>query len=126
MRRMHTSKESGTHHDELIRVLQEEGLYVYTHNEATLEMIENCIRAEFPVFVHFIEPDGEEEHYAVVVGFTKERIYLNDPWNGSGFSVHRDEFDERWHHNQTGRYRRWLLTVSKYPAFPHTHFEPLV
>ena len=123
MHRMHVSKEEGTHHDELVRVLREENLHVYVDNESSLQVIEHLIKAEFPVLVHFIEPTANEGHYAVVVGFSDSRIYLNDPWSGSGFSMSRDDFYSRWH-NENHKYKRWLLVASPEIAFPSYHHPP--
>lgn len=66
-----------------------------------------------PVIVDYTEPTSNEGHYAVVIGFNKKRIILNDPWNGKDFSLPYKEFERRWiDHN--GRWsNRWYLVLSK-------------
>src|SRR3990167_8236387 len=92
------------------------------HN-ATLESLESLLKLKLPALVHYIEPEGDAGHYAVVVGMSAERIYLNDPWHGSGFSFTREEFETRWHDGR-GIHTRWLLVASSEPILTDLHLSP--
>lgn len=125
-RRLHTSNKAerdGTSHSELIRVLREEGLNVYVDNEASFGTLEAILKIGVPALVHYIEPEGDVGHYAVAVGIDTQRVYLNDPWHGSGFSLLREEFLDRWHDGK-GVFTRWLLAASPEPIFSGAHYSP--
>lgn len=125
-RRMHTKsavKGESTKHAGLIRALRAAGLYVYVDNNSSLKMVEVLLTIELPVLVHYLEPEAELGHYAVIVGTSKERIYLNDPWYGNGFSLSREEFLLRWR-GELNTSSRWLLAASPEPIFSGAHYAP--
>lgn len=109
--RPNRSETEDTYPDELIRVLKEEGLQVYTKNESSLEEVEGFLKKELPVLVYFIEPSENVGHYAIIIGLSDTHVYLNDPWNGEGFSLTREDFSTRWH-NEKNTFQRWLLVAS--------------
>lgn len=125
-RRMHTKnsvKGESTKHAGLIRALRGAGLYVYVDNNASLKTVEALLTIELPVLVHYLEPEAALGHYAIIVGASKERIYLNDPWYGSGFSLLREEFLSRWR-GELNTSLRWLLVASPEPIFSGAHYAP--
>ncbi|MBI1999438.1 MAG: C39 family peptidase [Parcubacteria group bacterium] len=113
-RSLRTSKRDGTTHDELVREARRDGFYCYTNGDSTLFEIKHFISLGLPVVVDFIEPDGEEEHYAVVVGYKDGDIILNDPWNGENFKLPEEEFARRWHYAQS-IHKRWIMVLSSEP-----------
>lgn len=121
--RLRTTGVDGTQHVNLVRVLQEEGLHVYVDHSASLESVESLLKIGLPVLIHYIEPEENLGHYAVVVGITEDRLYFNDPWHGSGFSLSREEFSDRWC-DGFGIHTQWLLVASKTPLLPDLHFDP--
>jgi len=125
-RKLHTTDtpdRESTRHAEIIRVLREEGLHVYVDNESSFKTLEALLKLKLPVLVHYSEPEAGMGHYAVVVGVGGGRIYLNDPWYGSGYSLSREDFLDHWH-DERGVFTRWLLTASKEPIFSGAHYSP--
>src|SRR3989344_4539551 len=92
-----TKKDTGTHHNAMIDLARTEGFYVYVNNESSLDEVASLVKKNVPVIVHFIEPDNDEGHYAVIIDVKKDHIILDDPWNGEKFKMVIDDFEERWH-----------------------------
>jgi predicted double-glycine peptidase len=112
MKLLHTDQTYGTHHQAIIEVLTEQGLYCYVKTDGTLEDVLGFLDRELPVLVHYIEPDGNEHHYSVAIGYDTTHLTLNDPWNGEAFKLALDAFVERWHDNQND-FPRWYLVASR-------------
>ncbi len=113
MDRLHTDRLYGTHHRALLEVFAHEGLYTYVNESALLDELRFFIHERMlPCLVHYIEPDADEGHYAVVVGVDYRHVTLNDPWNGPAFLLTVHEFESRWH-NERNEFSHWFLTASK-------------
>jgi len=107
-----TNEIIGTDHHNMIEVARLGGFYCYVNDTSSLLEVESFIDRGFPVIVDFVEPVTEEAHYAVVVGFSKGSIVLNDPANGKDFKLSEDDFSLRWHDGTT-RSVRWMMVLSK-------------
>ncbi|MFA6408398.1 MAG: peptidase C39 family protein [Candidatus Paceibacterota bacterium] len=107
-----THPERGTSTDDMRLAVIEHGLFYSEKKEASLEDIRSFIARDIPVIVDFIEPEDEDRHFAVVVGIDTERITLNDPWHGEGFTMPVDDFEKRWG-SPKNRYPKWLMAISR-------------
>ena len=108
------TKKSGTSHNNMIKVSLKEGFYCYVHNDSSLNQLKHFIDLGLPVIVNFTEPDGNEGHYAVVIGHNNRKIIMHDPWNGSHFKLKEKDFEKRWYdYHKKHKYTRWLLVLSK-------------
>lgn len=111
---LETTHEAGTRHGKLIEVAGTFGFFCYVNNDSSVEEIRMFLERGVPPLVHFTEPDGEEGHYAVVVGSRAGGLLLHDPWNGPEFEIGEQEFIGRWRDSQEGStYRRWLMALAK-------------
>ncbi|MEK6873468.1 MAG: cysteine peptidase family C39 domain-containing protein [Nanoarchaeota archaeon] len=112
--KMAKTKKSGTSHVNMIKVASKEGFYCYVHNHSSINQIKHFIDLNLPVIVNYIEPKSEEGHYAVVVGYKRNKIILDDPWNGKNFKLSVKEFKKRWYdYHKKHKYSRWILVISK-------------
>jgi len=104
------NKRIGTKHGALIKVARKKGFYCYIHKKANLHQLRNFIDQGFPVIVNYIEPESNEKHYSVVIGYNKKKIIMNDPWIGKNFKIKDKEFEKRWHgeHN-----KKWIMIISR-------------
>ncbi|MBI2577885.1 MAG: C39 family peptidase [Candidatus Wildermuthbacteria bacterium] len=109
---MDTSSKDGTNHKALIRAATKNGLYCYVNNESTLHEIKHFLCRDVPVLVHFIDPSGDDGHYAVAAGYKNGELILNDPWNGKGFRLSEMDFMARWH-DPKNIYKNWVMAISK-------------
>ncbi|MEM3113400.1 MAG: cysteine peptidase family C39 domain-containing protein [Candidatus Pacearchaeota archaeon] len=108
------TKKSGTSHRNMIKVSRRHGFYCYVHNDASLNQVRHFIDLKLPVIVNFTEPDGNEGHYAVVIGYKHGKIIMNDPWNGKNFKMNSSEFKRRWYdYHKHHKYTNWLLVLSR-------------
>ncbi|VVB80060.1 Peptidase C39 family protein [uncultured archaeon] len=108
------TKKDGTTHEEMIKVARREGFYCYVHNNSTIEEIKHFIKQGLPVIINYKEPSSEEGHYAVISGYKKSRLILNDPWNGNNFKIKEKEFLRRWHdYHKKHEYKNWILVLSR-------------
>ncbi len=106
--------KSGTSHNNMIKVSRKQGFYCYVHNDSSLNQLEHFIDLNLPVIVNFTEPDGNEGHYAVVIGHNNRNIIMHDPWNGKNFKLNEKDFEKRWYdYHKHHKYTRWLLVLSK-------------
>jgi len=66
-----TNEKVGTKHNALIKEARKNKFYCFVHENSSLNNLKYFIEKGFPVIVHYIEPSGNIEHYAVVIGFNK-------------------------------------------------------
>jgi predicted double-glycine peptidase len=111
MHTLHTNHSYGTHHQPLIKLFTDHGLYCYTNNESELEELATHIEAGCPSIVHYLEPEADEGHYAVVTGVSESAVILHDPWHGPHFHLPRADFLSRWH-DEREDFPRWYCAVS--------------
>lgn len=93
------------------------------NNKSGLGEVIYFISLGLPVIVHFIEPDGDEPHYAVVTGYQQGKVMLNDPWNGKDFKIDKKKFQERWH-DERKRFHNWIMVVDKEPFDIGKQYKP--
>jgi ABC-type bacteriocin/lantibiotic exporter with double-glycine peptidase domain len=110
-RLMHTNKAVGTDRRYMIRAATRAGLYCYVNVNASLRELKRLLDDGTPVIVRFVEPSGNEDHYAVACGYAPEKIVLNDPWNGREFVMSERTFVRRWH-DKDGSHAGWLMALS--------------
>ena len=111
-----TSPQLGTPQERMARVAREYGFGYLIKQGATLEDISLYLHEKLPVIVNFIEPDGNEGHYGLVVGKHGGNLFIHDPWNGPNFKMNADDFLRRWRSEHGGRWRSILELV-------RTHFS---
>jgi ABC-type bacteriocin/lantibiotic exporter with double-glycine peptidase domain len=100
--------ENGTTKKNLVKLFRKYDFIVKIRRYRDIERIKRALLKSRPVIVNFIEPSNEEGHFAVVVGFDKKNILLNDPWNGPYFKIEKKEFLERWKKRNC-----WMIIVKK-------------
>ena len=82
-----TNKKRGTNHEHLIKKALKEGFYCYVHDNSSISQIKHFIEIGLPVIVHYIEPSSNDGHYSVVVGCKRNKLIMNDPWNGKNYKI---------------------------------------
>lgn len=103
----------GTKPEKLIEVATDYGFYAYENLHSTVAEIEYLLNMDAPVIVNYTEPSEERDHYAVAVGYDKNKLFLNDPWNGKNFKLTKKEFLSRWFDADANPPRyRWLVGIS--------------
>ncbi len=108
------TNRNGTTHQNLISTARKNGFHCYVHENSSLNEIKHFVQLGLPVIVNYIEPSTEEGHYALVVGYTKKSLIMNDSWNGKRFKISQKDFMERWEdHFQKNHYKRWIIVISK-------------
>jgi len=115
--------EDGASHEEMIKLANNEGFFVYADNESTFDEIRYFIGLKKPVIVNFIEPSNDEGHYAVVKEVTDHSIILNDPWNGENFKMTQKDFENRWS-SEDAKNKRWIMALSKEEFVLGKQFKP--
>lgn len=116
---LHTSPETGTYPDDIVRVALILGFKAEVKENLTLEELEQATAQGNPVIVlsqawrsrqdsaASPEEDWQNGHYVVVLAVDKDYVYYEDPYvrMGKGF-VPRATFDEHWHHVMGGDLER--------------------
>lgn len=110
-RQAESSPERGTDNSAMIRVATEAGFYVYVNDGSTLHEIKHFLEQGLPVIVNFIEPSDNEAHFAVVVGFNRKSLLLNDPSNGRKIRISHKEFLNRWY-GMHKIHKKWIMVLS--------------
>ncbi|MDD5547322.1 MAG: C39 family peptidase [Candidatus Pacebacteria bacterium] len=108
----HTRSRHGTYRRHMAEAARKNGFFCFIKSGSSLKDIEKFIRLKFPIIVYFIEPADNIEHYAVIIGLDKNKIIMNDPWNGKGFKMNKMEFLSRWK-SENGRINKWMMVASK-------------
>lgn len=105
-----TSIDHGTRNKNIIDILNKYGILCEAKNNSKIEDIFQYLEEGKPVIVNYIEPNNNEGHYSIVIGYTEDRIILNDPWNGQAFTLDIEKFKQRWRDGEN-KYPNWLLVV---------------
>lgn len=109
---MKTNPFIGTDSKEIIRYAKRSGLKAFEKIGSTIRDIQRKIDRDIPVVVNFIEFRNNESHYAVVVGYAKGYIILNDPDIGANVVWNNEVFKKRWYgFTKSGRRRNKLIIV---------------
>ena len=112
VRHLKPSVRTGIAARNMIRFAKAQGFHCYTKYNATLRDIKHFLKIKLPVIVGFIEPLGNEGHYAVVTRIKENNIILHDPWNGKDFVMSISAFRKRWFDYDPHR-PRWMMVISK-------------
>jgi len=107
-----TNLKTGTSHRGMINAIKINGFQYQTIKGSDFNKISVFLKKHLPIIVNFIEPSHNEGHYAIVVGITKTKIILNDPWNGNNFVMSRNIFFKRWHDSKNTA-KKWMLILYK-------------
>lgn len=108
----HADEIDGTKHKWMIETALREGFYCYAQSHSSINEIKHFLSRALPVIVDYTEPSGNIGHYALVVGYGRGKIILNDPWNGKNFPLSEKDFIDRWHDDLT-KSQGWLMVISK-------------
>lgn len=107
----HARPQGGTENHWIADALRAHGLTTAVRENASIDDLRDAITARKPAIVNYINPENGLGHFAVVVGVDADRVILNDPRNGAGFELPREEFLAAWHSGD-GRHTRWMCTAS--------------
>lgn len=110
MELLHTTPETGTYPEDIVRVARKLGFEADVRENLTLDDVKNSTENGYPVIVlgqawksreesdKAFSEDWEDGHYTVVLDVDPDYVYFEDPYlrMGKGF-VPRQAFEERWH-----------------------------
>lgn len=110
MELLHTTPETGTYPEDIVRTAKELGFEADVRENLTIEDLEKSTKKGIPVIVlgqawrsrdeakNAVAEDWEDGHYAVILAVDKDYVYFEDPFvrMGKGF-VPRQTFEELWH-----------------------------
>ncbi|MEK7612185.1 MAG: C39 family peptidase [Patescibacteria group bacterium] len=101
----------GTLNKDLVHTAMKYGLHCYAKENATIEEIQFFLHKNIPIVVSYINPDGEEGHFAIITDISSDIITMNDPWNGKDTEISVENFLPRWRNGfEPGE--RWMMAVS--------------
>jgi len=93
---------------EMKRYLEDQGFAAYTLHGQIAD-VEQQVGKGRPVIVSLKKKDSSPLHFAVVTGWTKDHVLLNDPTHKGTTRMKRADFEKQWN-----RADSWLLlAVSK-------------
>jgi predicted double-glycine peptidase len=132
--------EAGTRVDSIVAVARRYGLQADARVGLTLDDLESgvsrgdvvivALQAWATRMVSDWRTDWEDGHYVVVVGLSRDRVYVMDPSVRTGYGyLTRDQFVQRWHDYDLDRGRRIIFErlgivirggarLARYPAEP--------
>ncbi len=113
-RKLGTNSRYGTPHKNVVKYFVKNKFHCYVNNHSTIHEIKHFLEMKLPVIVNYIEPSENEIHYAIVKGYGKNGIILNDPWNGSNLKMTEEFFISRWlDYIKHYSYHQGIIVVSK-------------
>lgn len=112
---LHTTPETGTYPDDIVRVALILGFKAEVKENLTLDEVEAATAQGIPVIVlsqawrsqrdsaASVEEDWQNGHYVVVLSVDEDYVYFEDPYvrMGKGF-MPRESFEQHWHHAMGG------------------------
>jgi predicted double-glycine peptidase len=110
MKLLHTTPESGTYPEDLVKVARELGFEADVKENLTIDDVAESTKMGNPVIIlgqawrsreeseKSVAHDWEDGHYVVILAVDKEYVYFEDPYvrMGKGFTP-RQTFEEHWH-----------------------------
>jgi predicted double-glycine peptidase len=110
MELLHTTPETGTYPEDIVRTARELGFEAEVKENLTIEDLEKSTKKGNPVIVlgqawisrdeanKAVAEDWEDGHYVVILAVDKDYVYFEDPFirMGKGF-LPRQTFEEQWH-----------------------------
>ena len=125
IKRLGASPEDGVPPKDLVRWFRNRRFRIKQHHKANLKTLEAHLTEGWPVIVayqdHAVRPSEvdyttswDHGHYAVVVGFDEEKIYLADPSSlKTKRGLVKEDFLGRWRDITTGGtiYHRWMVAI---------------
>jgi predicted double-glycine peptidase len=110
MKLLHTTPETGTYPEDIVRVAHDLGFEAEVKENLTIDDVEESTKKGNPVIVlgqawrsreesnKAVADDWEDGHYVVILTVDKEYVYFEDPFvrMGKGF-LPRQTFEEQWH-----------------------------
>lgn len=124
---MRTNERVGTDTRYMIRAATRAGFYCYVNDDSSSEEIKWFLMMRLPVIIRYIEPSENQDHYSVVVGYSKAGLTLHDPWNGRNTVLTSRSLRSRWR-DHTGAHNRWMMVLAMEDFRlgrqyrPHRHF----
>ena len=96
----------------------------YREGEMTFDDLKKYIDKKIPVIIAIQawpkekvnwKTEWSTGHYVVVVGYSKNRIYFEDPYSERRTFLYYSELEERWHHNDAERNKlsHWGMALSR-------------
>lgn len=114
------TKESGTSHTGLIKVIENLGLKQESKYNASIDDIIKKINEGLPVIVHYFLPERNDEHYSVVLGYNKANLFILNVLYGKEIKYSKAEFEKNWFcklYEDKGK--RWMMAVSNKPSLTY-------
>ncbi len=106
MKMVGTNKSYGTHPEGIKKAAKEFGLK-YKEGKMNIKMLKKYIDRKIPVIIAIQawsrdeDPDWENDwkdgHYVIPIGYTKKRIYFEDPLSIFRTYLSNEELEKRWH-----------------------------
>ena len=100
----------------MLDACKKNGFRYRSYSNSSLVDIKKNVRRGVPVVVNYMEPNDNEDHFALIISIGSKFVVLNDPWNGKSFRVERKEFMKRWWgwtSDKKRKMRKWMMTVEK-------------
>lgn len=104
-------KENGVPTELMVTPIYTYGLTYTAMDNAKMHHIEEYIDRGVPIIINYIELAENEGHFAVIIGYTNDQIFLNDPIHGEGFTIDRNIFESRWKSKYQSQ-KGWMLAVA--------------
>jgi predicted double-glycine peptidase len=123
------TSESGTSIKDIVRVAKQFGLKTVS-KEMTIEEVKKYLDKEIPVILALQawtkkkdvnwKKNWSDGHYAVALGYTKDKIIFEDPAIFPRTFLYNDELEERWHDmDEAGKkyFHHGIAIFGKKPKF---------
>jgi len=108
-----TNEKNGTLHKNMVNIILKNGFYCYVNNNSTLHEVKHLIDIGIPVIVNYLESSNDEVHYAIITGYEKDYLILNDPWNGKDLKLTNNFFKARWFdYHKHHIYEQGIIAIS--------------
>ena len=107
-----TQPKKGTDNKALVAAAHAHGLCAHESENASLLNLKQHLHEKAAVIVNYFNPRSNVGHFAVVQGLDDTHVYLSDPKNGDGYSLHHDMFLSLWH-NHTKTLEAWMVVIAE-------------
>ena len=106
-----TTKSGGTNPSDLVKVAKQFGLYAKDKQNLTVLEVKKNIKSGNLIIANYqYTPKFGDGHYAVIIGYDKNKFILSDPANDSGYVIVKiSDFIKLWYELEDKTVRQGII-----------------
>jgi ABC-type bacteriocin/lantibiotic exporter with double-glycine peptidase domain len=115
-KKLKTTQSHGTRNRNIKKIAEKYGFNAKEYKNSSIRQLKELIKKNVPIIVNYLDLEDHEGHLAIVIGYTKSKIILDDPapHYGKNLSINIKEFNDLWKGGfENKKTKRWMLAITR-------------